>query len=278
LIVRPADVLRRASDYLDRHGVESPRATAETLLMAVLGSDRAGLYARTRGLDTREARTFGRALCQRCTGTPLQHLTGEQAFRRISLEVRPGVFVPRPETEMLVGFALAEIETRSGPAVVDVGTGTGAVGLSVKDERPDAKVFATDLSAEAVDLARANAARLRLDVTVLEGDLLDALPRVLIGRVDAVLSNPPYVDPDLYDDLPAEVRADPELALLGGVELIDRLATEAARWLRPAGLLALEIGETQGTEVMRRLEDRFRDLRVEPDLTGRDRVLLGRRV
>ena len=276
--MRPAEVLRRASDYLDRHGVESPRATAETLLMTVLGTDRAGVYARTRGLDTREARTFGRALCQRCAGTPLQHLTGEQAFRRISLEVRPGVFVPRPETEVLVGFALAEIETVSSPVVVDVGTGTGAVALSVKHERPDATVFATDLSAEAVDLARANASRLRLDVTVLEGELLDPLPEGLVGRVDAVLSNPPYIDPDLYDDLPVEVRADPELALLGGVELVDRLATEATRWLRPAGLLALEIGEAQGAELVRRLDGRFGDLRVEPDLSGRDRVLLGRRV
>jgi release factor glutamine methyltransferase len=276
--VRPAEVLRRASDYLDRHGVESPRATAETLLMTVLGTDRAGVYARTRGLDSREARTFGRALCQRCTGTPLQHLTGEQAFRRISLEVRPGVFVPRPETEVLVGFALAEIQTISSPVVVDLGTGTGAVALSVKHERPDATVFATDLSAEAVALARANASRLRLDVTVLEGDLLDALPVAWVGRVDAVLSNPPYIDPDLVDDLPVEVRADPELALLGGVEIVDRLATDATWWLRPAGLLALEIGDSQGAELMRRLEGRFRDLRVEPDLTGRDRVLLGRRV
>jgi release factor glutamine methyltransferase len=275
--VRPADVLRRASDYLDRHGVESPRATAEALLMTVLGTDRAGVYARTRGLDAREARTFGRALCLRCSGTPLQHLTGEQAFRRISLEVRPGVFVPRPETEVLVALALAEIEALPSPVVVDVGTGTGAVALSVKHERPDATVFATDLSAEAVALARSNGSRLRLDVTVLEGDLLDPLPEGLVGRVDAVLSNPPYIDPDVYDDLPAEVRADPELALLGGVELVDRLATEAARWLRPGGLLALEIADTQGTEVVRVLEGRFRDLRVEPDLTGRDRVLLGRR-
>jgi release factor glutamine methyltransferase len=187
------------------------------------------------------------------------------------------VFVPRPETEVLVGFALAEIATTSSPIVVDVGTGTGAVALSVKHERPDATVFATDLSAEAVALARANASRLRLVVTVLQSDLLEALPVDLVGRVDAVLSNPPYIDPDLYDDLPVEVRADPELALLGGVELVDRLATEAARWLRPAGLLALEIGDRQGAEIMRRLEGRFRDLRVEPDLTGRDRVLLGRR-
>lgn len=275
--MRPAEVLRLASDYLDRHGVESPRASAEALMMTILGTDRAGVYARTRGLDMREARTFGRALCQRCTGTPLQHLTGEQTFRRISLEVRPGVFVPRPETEVLVGLALAELEGVTGPFVVDVGTGTGAVALSVKHERPDASVFATDLSADAVELARSNGSRLGLDVTVLEGDLLDPLPDELLGRVDVVMSNPPYIDPDVYDDLPAEVRADPELALIGGVELVDRLATDAARWLRPAGLLAIEIGDAQGAEVIRRLQGRFRDLRVEPDLTGRDRVILGLR-
>lgn len=275
--MRPAEVLRLASDYLDRHGVESPRASAEALMMTILGTDRAGVYARTRGLDMREARTFGRALCQRCTGTPLQHLTGEQTFRRISLEVRPGVFVPRPETEVLVGLALAELEGVAGPFVVDVGTGTGAVALSVKHERPDASVFATDLSADAVELARSNGSRLGLDVTFLEGDLLDPLPGELLGRVDVVMSNPPYIDPDVYDDLPAEVRADPELALIGGVELVDRLATDAARWLRPAGLLAMEIGDAQGAEVIRRLQGRFRDLRVEPDLTGRDRVILGLR-
>lgn len=275
--MRPAEVLRRASDYLDRHGVESPSATAEALMMAILGTDRTGLYTRTSGLDMREARTFGRALCQRCTGTPLQHLTGEQTFRRISLEVRPGVFVPRPETEVLVGLALGEVVGLAAPLVIDVGTGTGALALSVKDERPDASVFATDLSAEAVELARSNGARLGLDITVLEGDLFEPLPAELLGRADMVMSNPPYIDPGVLDDLPAEVRADPELALVGGVDLIDRLATDAARWLRSAGVLAIEIGEDQGAEIIRRLEGRFRELRVEPDLTGRDRVILGRR-
>ncbi|MEP7033334.1 MAG: peptide chain release factor N(5)-glutamine methyltransferase [Actinomycetota bacterium] len=275
--MRPAEVLRRASDYLDRHGVESPSATAEALMMAILGTDRTGLYTRTSGLDMREARTFGRALCQRCTGTPLQHLTGEQTFRRISLEVRPGVFVPRPETEVLVGLALGEVVGLAAPLVIDVGTGTGALALSVKDERPDASVFATDLSAEAVELARSNGARLGLDITVSEGDLFEPLPAELLGRADMVMSNPPYIDPGVLDDLPAEVRADPELALVGGVDLIDRLATDAARWLRSAGVLAIEIGEDQGAEIIRRLEGRFRELRVEPDLTGRDRVILGRR-
>lgn len=275
--MRPAEVLRRASDYLERHGVQSPRAAAETLMMAVLDTDRAGLYARVEGLDTREARTLGRAICQRCTGTPLQHITGEQTFRHISLEVQPGVFVPRPETEVLAGLALAEISALTSPSVVDVGTGTGAIALSMKHERPDASVFATDLSPEAVALARANAERLGLDVAVFEGDLLAPLPEHLLGEVDVIVSNPPYIDADAVDGLAAEVLADPRLALLGGVELIARLAEEAARWLRPGGVLAVEIGDAQALEVTRRIADRFTDVRLEPDLAGRDRVIVGRR-
>jgi release factor glutamine methyltransferase len=275
--VRPADVLRRAGDYLERHGVESPLATAEQLMMHVLGTDRAGLYARSDGLDTREARMFGRAICQRCSGTPLQHLTGEQTFRRIDLEVRPGVFVPRPETELLAGHALEALNGTEAPVIVDVGTGTGAIALAMKHERPDARVFATDVSPEAVELARANAARLGLDVTVVEGDLLASLPEELRGRVDLVVSNPPYIAPEELDDLPSEVKADPELALLGGIEVYERLAAEALRWLRDGGVLAVEIAASRSEAVVDVLGASFMGVRVEPDLAGRDRVVLARR-
>ena len=275
--MRPSEVLGRATAYLDRHDVASPRQTAEILLMHVLGVDRAGLYARTDGLDAREARMFGRALCQRCAGTPVQHLTGEQAFRRIVVEARPGVFVPRPETEVLVGVALEELGAPEAPVVVDVGTGTGAIALSVKDELPGAQVFATDRSPEAVALARANAERLDLDVVVLEGDLLEPLPSELRGWVDLVVSNPPYVRQEEYGDLPSEVRADPPLALIGGIEVYERLANQALRWLRDGGLLAVEIGAAHGREVVDLLRGSLADVRAEPDLAGRDRVVLGRR-
>jgi len=274
--VRPSQVLLRAADYLDRHDVESPKETAEILLMHVLQTDRAGLYARGTGLDAQEARMFGRAICQRCTGTPVQHLTGEQSFRRITLEVRPGVFVPRPETEILVEHALSTLGDREGPVVVDAGTGTGAIALSIKDERPDATVFGTDLSAEAVELARANAARLGLEVTVIEGDLLEPLPAAMRGWVDAIVSNPPYIPLEEIDDLPAEVRADPRLALAGGTEVHRRLAEQAARWLRSGGALAVEIDARQGEEVAKLLSRRFTRVRVERDLAGRDRLVLAR--
>jgi release factor glutamine methyltransferase len=274
--MRPSEVLARVADYLDRHDVDSPKETAEILLLHVLRTDRAGLYAREEGLDAREARMFGRAICQRCAGTPVQHLTGEQAFRRITLEVRPGVFVPRPETEILVEHALSTLGEREDPVVVDAGTGTGAIALAIKDERPDATVFATDLSSEAVELARANAHRLGLDVTVLEGDLLEPLPDDLRGWVDAIVSNPPYVPPEEIDDLPAEVRADPRLALAGGTEVHRRLTEEAPRWLRSGGALAVEIDARQGEEVSALLSGRFARVRVERDLAGRDRVVLAR--
>lgn len=275
--MRPSDVLRRATGYLERHGVESPRETAEVLMLAVLRTDRAGLYARTAGLSSAEARLFGRALCQRCAGTPLQHLTGEQPFRRISVRVQPGVFIPRPETEALVGVVLDELAGLDDPVVVDVGTGTGAVALAVKDERPGAKVFATDLSPEAVELARANAARLALQVTVVEGDLLDALPEELRGWVDLVVSNPPYVTEEELQDLPAEVRAEPLLALVGGTQLYERLAEQASRWLRDGGVLAVEIGASQGADVAKVLGGSYMDVRTLPDLAGRDRIVVARR-
>lgn len=275
--MRPSEVLVRATRYLERHGVPNARANAEVLLMHVLGTDRGGLHARTEELDPREARMFGRALCQRSAGTPLQYLTGEQAFRRIVLEVRPGVFVPRPETEVLVELALRTIRGTEAPVVVDVGTGSGAVALAVKHERPDATVLATDLSPEAVELARANAARLALDVDVREGDLLEPLPPEIRGWVDLVLSNPPYVTAEEYADLPVEVRAEPALALLGGSQLYERLAERALRWLRDGGVLAVEIGETQGQAVAEVFRRSFTDVCVHADLAGRDRVVVGRR-
>lgn len=270
------DVVRRSTAYLERRGVQSAQATAETLLMHLLGTDRAGLYVRPGGLDTRAARLLGRALCRRCSGTPLQHLTGEQQFLDLMLRVEPGVFVPRPETEVLAVAALTLIAGNPEPIVVDVGTGTGAVALALKSRRPEAVVLATDRSGEAVVLARSNASRLGLAVRVLEGDLLEPLPPGLRGRVDLIVSNPPYLTEEEYRDLPAEVRADPVEALVGGTTVHRRLALEAPAWLRAGGALAVEIGEAQGGEVRTMFEAWPAEVGVLPDLTGRDRVVVAR--
>jgi len=275
--MRPAQVVRRAAEYLERHGVESAGPTAERLLAHVLGTDRTGIYARE-GLSSREAKLFGRALCRRCVGEPLQHVTGDQGFRRLSLRVRPGVFVPRPETEVLVQAVLDGLSEVEAPVVVDVGTGSGAVALAIKDERPDARVFATDLSHEAVVLARENAEALTLPITVLEGDLLEPVPGELRGELDAVVSNPPYVAPEARGSLPPDVRAEPELAVFGGIDLYERLFAQAFASLRSGGLVAVEIEERAAAPVSKAAErDGFAGLSVRQDLAGRDRVVSGRR-
>jgi release factor glutamine methyltransferase len=271
--VRPSEVVSRAADYLDRHDVESPRETAEALLEYFLETDRAGLYARDEGLDTRTARQFGRALCQRCHGVPLQYLTGEQQFFDLVLGVAPGVFVPRPETEVLVERALEVLPDRG--TVVDVGTGTGAVALAIKRFRPAASVWATDVSMDAVRVARANASRHGLGIEVVPGDLFSRLPGDLRGGVHLVVANPPYVTREEYADLPAEVRAEPYEALVGATDVLRRLVEEAPTWLAPGGWLAMEIGSSRGEEVRRLMAERFEGVEVLPDLAGRDRVVRG---
>lgn len=272
----PAQVLARAERYLERHGVEAPRSAAEVLLAHALGTDRAGIYARTRPLDPDEARSFGRSLCLRCEGTPVQHVTREQPFRHLVLEVRPGVFIPRPETEVLVEIALAAIADVPSPSVVDVCTGTGAIALAIAAERPDARVIAIDRSPAAVELARDNARRLGIDVTVLEGDLLAPLPIDLVGDCDLVVSNPPYVRPEDFDALPADVRAEPYEALVGDLELLRRLLEGARGALRPGGSIVLEIGEGQAAETLGELAG-FAEGRTHHDLAGRDRIVSARR-
>jgi release factor glutamine methyltransferase len=273
--VRPAEVLRRAADYLERHDVDSPLPTAEQLLANVLGTDRVGIYRRVEPLRGPEAKAFGRALCRRCDGVPTQHLTGETGFRHLTLVVRPGVFVPRPETEVVVEAALESLEGRTSPAVVDVGTGSGAIALAIKQERPDARVWAVDRSSDAVSLARHNAERLALDVVVLQSDLLRGLDAGLTGPLDLVVSNPPYIEPDAVDSLPPDARADPVEALVGGASFYGPLCSQSAGRLRAGGWLVVEIGEQQAEAASAAaLEAGATKVSVRPDLAGRERVVV----
>jgi len=280
--MRPAEVARRGADYLQRHGVDRPQAEAESeaLLQRVLGIGRTELFTQDAGLTTAEAKAYGRALCRRCTGTPLQHLTGEQGFRRLVLEVRPGVFVPRPETEVLVDVVLRAIGAIDTPTVVDLCTGSGAVALAVADEHRRAEVYATDVSDAAVELARANAARLGLNprFDARRGDLFDPLPTDLQGRVDVVCANPPYVPAARRGALPADVLADPEEAVFGDPAFSARLFAAAHPWLAPGGTVAVEIDDDAAHAVTAAATAAgFADVTVDRDLNGRDRVVSGRR-
>jgi release factor glutamine methyltransferase len=161
---------------------------------------------------------------------------------------------------------------------VDVGTGTGAIALSIKDERPDATVFAIDRSVEAVALARSNAERLGLDVDVREGDMLSPLPADLRGTIDVVVSNPPYVSEGEFEELPDDVRADPASALFGALDVYKRLVADSLTWLKPDGVLAVEIDSRRGEDVQGVfVQCRLTNVQTFKDMNGLDRVVSGRR-
>ena len=202
-------------------------------------------------------------------------MLGTAAFRRLELKVGPGVFIPRPETELVAERAMARLP--EGGVLVDLCTGSGAIALSVADERPDARVLASELSPTASQWATSNRDSLGLRAEVFEGDLFAPLPSDLAGRVDVVVGNPPYVDPAERSMLPSDVvDYEPSDALFApgeGTSVIARIASETPAWLRPDGWLVLEIGETQGRAVREILrESGFADVAIEPDLTGRDRI------
>ena len=257
------DALDSAVIALTAAGCDTPRLDAEVLLAFALGISRAQLISDSRReLTGPQARLFMDFARRRREREPVAYIVGSKGFRFLELDVDRRVLIPRPETEFVVEAALG---LPAGTRVADVGTGSGAIALALKHERPDLQVFATDLSPDALDVARANALRLGLDVTFVEGDLLAGL------EVDAIVSNPPYVvegDPIMAD----VVRYEPHMALFGGLDVIRRLVRELVAFL------ALEHGDRQADAVEALMREAGFDVieRVR-DLAGIDRVTVGRR-
>jgi release factor glutamine methyltransferase len=260
------DALDSAVIALEAAGCESPRLDAELLLAHVLGVGRASLIsAPERGLEPDEARAFMDLAARRRSREPVAYILGTKGFRTIELAVDPRVLIPRPETEFVVEAALGLPE---GARVADVGTGSGAIALALKAERPDLRVVATDSSAAALDVARTNAARLGLEVELLHGDLLEPVG----GELDAVLSNPPYVAAG--DRLPRDVLHEPHDALYAGadgLEVIRRLIAAA----EGVPFLALEVGAGQAPAVAA-LMGAWPRVETHRDLAGHERVVVGR--
>ena len=261
------DALDSAVIALTAAGCESPRLDAELLLAHVLGVGRASLISDPeRELQPDEARSFMDLAARRRGREPVAYILGVRGFRTISLSVDPRVLIPRPETEFVVEAALA---LPAGARVVDVGTGSGAIALALKTERPDLAVVATDSSVAALDVARANAQALGLEVEFVEGDLLEPVT----GAVDAVLSNPPYVATG--DVLPPEItRYEPSAALYAGpdgLEVIRRLVAAAAG----VPFVALEVGAGQAPAVAA-LMAAWAQVETIRDLAGHERVVVGR--
>jgi release factor glutamine methyltransferase len=219
-------------------------------------------------------------------GEPLQYVLGHWSFRRLELAVGPGALIPRPETEVVAGVALDELARLAGGAAADLGTGSGAIACSLLVEAPEVEVLATDRSPEALAVAGANIARLdagaRRRVRLLEGDWYTALPEDRLGRLDVVVSNPPYVSEAEWDELDPVVRLhEPRLALVGGpsgLDAITAVVAGAPRWLRPGGSLVVEIAPSQaGAAAELARSAGFGAVSILPDLAGRERVLLARR-
>lgn len=281
-LVRLVDVLTRSEAWLRRRGVESPRLDAELLLAHVLGMERLQLYlAHDRPMSTDELDALRPLLARRGAREPMAWILGHAGFHAIDLEVHPGVLCPRPDTETLVDAALEWIPEDEDPVyVADVGAGTGAVGLAVAVARPGVRLYSIDVDPKALANTRANVARLGLErrVAVLEGDLLDPIPRS--RPVDWVLSNPPYIPTRDIDGLMPEVsRHEPRLALDGGEDgmvVYKRLVPAAADRAR-RGLL-LEVGADQAGRVADLVRAHgFDEVETWRDLSGVRRVVGGRR-
>jgi len=271
-------LLTAAAESLAAAGVVSPRVDAELLAASVLGVGR-GRLALIGGVRDGEARRFAELVEQRTRRIPLQHLIGTAAFRHLELAVGEGVFVPRPETELLAGWGIAH--TAPGATVVDLGSGSGAIALSVAEEASPGRVIAVERSPAALAWLRRNTAGTAVEV--VEGDITDPdlLPG-LRGAVDVVLCNPPYV-PEGTDVPPEVAEHDPAEAVFAGRDglvVIRPVVALAADLLRPGGVVGIEHDDGHALAVpdLLRADGRFTDVAGHDDLSGRPRYATGRRV
>jgi release factor glutamine methyltransferase len=273
--------------FLAEKADEHPRRSAEWLLSAATGLSRVEIYAfHDRPLSAAERATLREGVRRRAAGEPLQYVTGEVAFRHLVVKVRPGVLIPRPETEVLVDTVLPDVRRAlargSDVVVADLGTGSGCIALSIASECPGVTVFATDISPAAVEIAAENAARLGLGdvVTALTGDLFSALPPEARGMLDVVVSNPPYIPSVDVPVLPAEIAGfEPHLSLDGGPDGLDvyrRILSDAREWLTSGGLLAVELDERMVRQAAAEAVEWYEDVTVVSDLAGRDRIVSAR--
>jgi len=289
--------LADAVSRLEAQNVPSARMNAELLLMFTLGCDRAYLYAHPeRELTGDERSRYEAAQAERARGVPAQYITGHQEFFGMDFIVTPAVLIPRPETEMIVETVLEKLQLKAiacgrgqadaesfrqrgtGVRIADVGTGSGCIALALASELPSAQIYATDISAPALEIAKINAARHQLDVRVhfLQADLLGDLE----PGFDIVASNPPYVGESEEDQVQLEVRRfEPRGAVFAGptgTEVIQRLIAAAHQRLRPDGWLVMEISGTIAMEV-HQLLTAWNDVRILPDLRGLQRIAIARR-
>jgi release factor glutamine methyltransferase len=281
--VQLKQALASAVERLESADVGSPRLNAETLLMFALGVNRAYLYAHPeRELTSDEQARYDEVIAQRSAGVPSQYITGHQEFWGLDFVVSPAVLIPRPETEHLVETVLELARGIPAPRIVDVGTGSGCIALALAHELKSAQVYAADLSVDALEIARANAARLQLDgrVKILQSNVLEALAGG--DNFDFVVSNPPYVGKSEADKVQRSVfEFEPRMAVFSGesgLDVIRPLIEQGHIALKPGGWVGIEIGYSMRDMVLELLDPTmWDDVRVVPDLQGIPRVIAARK-
>ena len=281
------EFMYEATQRLHRMGFETAEIDARRIVERAAGIEPADLHQSIDQPATRMAAArFDALVARRERGEPLQYVIGQWGFRTLDLHVDERVLIPRPETEIVAGLAIAEVEQHSAPdrevLIADLGTGSGAIALAVAVECPRARVYATDRSVAALNVARANLAglgRAATRVTIHEGSWFDALSETIRGSLDVVVANPPYVADD--ESLPDEVANwEPSSALRAGprgTEDIESLIDEVGDWLRPDGVFIVELAPHQAESMADRAGDLGFETTIRADLSGRDRALVVRR-
>jgi len=260
-----------------------PELESKLLVLEASGVSENEFYSNPeRMLSSRQYRRLHRLISLRRKGFPVAYLTRKKEFWSLIFQVGHAVLIPRPETELLVEQVINVVSSEA-PVVVDVGTGSGNIAVALARELPGARIFALDISRGALRTARRNAKKNDVSgVAFLKGDLLAPLKKPgLEGKVDVIVSNPPYVSRSEWEVLPTEIREhEPKAALVSGetgLELINRLVVEAFLWLKPGGYLIMEFGSTQKDAVRRVLDAAWKDVRYLPDLSGFPRICRARR-
>jgi len=277
--------IESATKRFEEAGIESAGADADILASFVLGVNRGELLSKAitaESFSEEDSLKFDELVAKRAERFPLQHLTGFAYFRALELKVGPGVFVPRFETEVVTQLAVDALKAipSQEPIAVDLATGSGAIALSLATEVPNAKIYAVELSDDALKYTRENFARYAPNADLRQGDLADAF-QDLNGQVDVLISNPPYIPDEMIPIYPEVHLHDPSLALYGGtdgLDLIRKVDASARRLLRPGGSLIIEHADMQGKAVQELLlASGWRNVATHKDLAGRDRATTGTR-
>lgn len=276
-----SQALQQASKMIEEVSTTS-FLDAEMLLASALGVSRTELLMYPeKELEALQEKAFNGLVQQRKTGKPVAYITGHKEFYGREFMVDERALIPRPETELIIEAAKKILETVKEPMIVDVGTGSGAIACTLQLELPNANVAATDISEDALEVAHENAARLRANVTFSHGDLYQAFPDSLQGQIDLIVSNPPYLPPELAMDTKetTALQFEPIQALTPGINsfwLVKELIAGARDWLCPNGALLIEIGHDHGKQAVEAAQKAFpiHEVVIKKDLAGFDRLLM----